>query len=129
LASLFQYLNGGWDRPTSKLEQLFVEKFFGKDDWALFLYESTDEGRPSYFSKCVRVKSELSTVRHFLAFEVSERFSKLANAKIPPKENNKKLKQDLQTAVEDSYEDGEFCKIEGWLNISEVLQKHKLLKL
>ena len=40
-----------------------------------------------------------------------------------------KLKEDLEKAIEGSYEDGIFYKDNGWCNVAEVLVKHKLITL
>lgn len=136
--SLSMYLASTFiDTPPSEKQKVFIEKIFGNHNWAEFIQNEVRRRRPNPPFMITRPPFDLSEIRAIVMFEVCKRFAdvlkiesqlnlKLANTKA----DKARLKYDLALAVESSYdEDRVFWKDDGWVNVSEVLIKHKLLNL
>lgn len=146
LQDLVIYLGNGIDdnvKPT-KIQKEFCEVFLGSVSYAEYLrIVALPEDKKPFFTGVKRISTNLAELFSFVAWQSNLRISsvllELANEKvktsrlelkIAEKElKTAKIKEDIARAVENSYEDGEFYKVEGWCNISDVLVKHKLLKL
>lgn len=122
-------------RTPSDKEMLFIKEFIGEADYAEFIM-LTRATKKSFFSNIKMLNSNINEIYSYLAFQSNQRLAKLINEqkKSAIKINKQKLKtlelkRDLLIAIDNSYEDGVFYKVEGWCNISDVLVKHKLIKL
>jgi len=130
-------------KPT-KIQQEFCEMFLGAVNYAYFLkYWSLPEKERPIFSNTKTIRSDLNELYMYVSWqanlrvgrlllEVSEwkvKASKLELKIADKKLETAKLKEDLANAVLDSYEGDIFYKDDGWCNISDVLVKHKLIKL
>jgi hypothetical protein len=130
-------------KPT-KIQQEFCETFLGAVNYADFLkYWSLPEKERPIFSNTKIIRSDLNELYMYVSWQANLRIGKLLlevsdwkvkasklELKIADKKlKTAKLKEDLSNAVLDSYEGNIFYKDDGWCNISDVLVKHKLIKL
>lgn len=135
--SLAMYLASTFiDTPPSEKQKVFIKKIFGEVNWAEFIQNEVRRRRPNPPFMIMRPPFDLSEIRAIVMFEVTKRFAdvlkaesqlnlKLANMKA----EKANLKLDLAVAVVNSYDGDTFWKDDGWINISEVLMKHKLIDL
>lgn len=146
LRDLAVYLGAGITtsvKPKEK-EQEFCEKYLGAVNYGEYLrYTALPKDKKPYFSSAFKTGSEIQELYGFVSFQVVVRSSEVLlnlssekvkssklNLKIADKNLEKaKLKEDLAKAIASSYEGDIFYKDNGWCNISDVLVKHKLIKL
>jgi len=114
--------------PPNNITKEFIDEFIGNDDWAVFVQDYRT-GHNSLFRPFILV-SEINEIRSLIMFEVTLRFNKLLNKKVVKKVDLiPKLKVDLKSAIDNSFEDDIFSKVDGWCNVSDVLVKYKLINL
>jgi len=146
LQQLAIYLGTGivnGSRPT-KVQQTFCESFIGAVSYGDYLkFHSLPEEKRPYFSTAYKTSADVSELYNFVSWQcclrMSNLFCEIADKKVESSKleleiaNKKletaKLKEDLANAILHSYEGNVFYKDEGWLNISEVLEKYKLIDL
>lgn len=146
LRDLAIYLGAGIMQSVvpTKQQQKFCETFLGAVSYAKYLeYHSLDNKDRPYFTTAHSTGMEIQELYGFVSFQCVLRSSELMLSvsnlsvkisKLEVKIAKEKLKQitlkeDLANAINNSFEDGIFWKNDGWCNISEVLEKHKLIKL
>lgn len=144
-------LSGFMLRAPDKIQEDFIDEFFGKVEWADYIYYSKKENAYILSSHAVACADILGKVKEYLLFKMNHRFIDLLSAKSKVEQhlNNTKievleeqikietnvlkntvLKFELDEAFKESIdENGVFWKDDGWCNVSDVLVKHKLLKL
>lgn len=139
LSSLCYYMTVDFnDSPPNEIAKAFIEEFLGHNEWVKYLqdYRSELAGANSMFRPMMLLE-EVANLKRFLMAESSFRFhkhlqghkiqnEKRAQKKIDVKWDN--LKNELAAAIDESYFDGSFDKIEGFCNISDVLLKYELVK-
>lgn len=126
LRDLAIYLGAEVSQKTkpSKIQQKFCEEFIGKVRFAEYLQNAN-----IYFSNDKIIGSEIAELYSFVSFQCILRSSELLLENGELKLKELKLKKDLAEAVIASFEGDIFYKVEGWCNISEVLEKYKLISL
>ncbi len=114
-------------QPT-EIQKEFIEEFFTLDKWLNFYQKCKriEMGNNVYFHSEPEFWNEIKT--HVL-FHISFLYDKHLKKENKELKNQEQLIKDLDNAILNSEIDGIFDKCEGWLNISEVLQKHKLINL
>ena len=130
LIDLSLYISGSFmDTPPTELQKEFIGEFFGHHEWAEFINYSK---KPKTFFKQIP-SFDLPTIRGILTHELLKLIKygdkPISKSEKRLKEEKKKLKKELKTAIKNSYFDGVFDKCDGWCNISDVLQEHKLITL
>ncbi|HSE99791.1 MAG TPA: hypothetical protein VLA48_02755 [Nitrososphaeraceae archaeon] len=122
-------------RKPSDKEILFIKEFIGEADYAEFVMLTKSTVKHS-FSNIKILNSNINEIYSYLSFQSNQRLAKLilTQKKSDIKLNKQKLKilelkKDLLVAVENSYDGGVFYKVDGWCNVLEVLENHKLIKL
>ncbi len=126
LRDLGIYLGAEVSQKTkpSKIQQKFCEEFIGEVRYAEYLQNTN-----TYFSNDKIVGSEIAELYNFVSFQCILRSSELLLENSELKLNELKLKKDLAEAVVASFEGNTFYKVDGWCNVSEVLEKYKLISL
>lgn len=138
LSKLYMYIMGSerMNRPPNDLEKSFIKEFFTHEAWAEYLqyYKRKMNGEYKYFTPIPPF--DLPTIAGILSFEIMQllknELSELATLrkyKERKQKERKDLKSDLKTAINDSYDDGVFYKVDGWCNVAEVLERNKLITL
>lgn len=133
LVNLYMYIMSteSMERPPSKVEREFITEFFSDEAWADFIQyrKREQEGKKSYFKHIPPF--DLHTISGILSFEIMKLVEKefSASKRLKAQQNkNKKLKKDLENALDNSYYDSIFDKVDGFSNLYETLISHKLLK-
>jgi hypothetical protein len=114
-------------QPT-EIQKEFIEEFFTLDKWL------------SFYQKCKRIEMGHKISFHFepefwneirthVLFHILFLYDKHLTKENKELRRQEQLIKDLDNAILNSEIDGIFDKYEGWLNVSEVLQKHKLINL
>ena len=127
-------------KPNKMIED-FMDEFFGLDKWYKYVAEVIKE---SSFFKDFQMQAEVNKIYQLLSFDalnmarakLLESDKKIKSLELKKEILNKNhqiyyatLKHKLKAAINNSYiEDGIFDKIEGFLNISDVLLAEKLIK-
>lgn len=134
LSSLCNYMTQDFnDAPPDELAKRFIEDFLGHDQWVSYIqdYRRDLSGRSSMF-RPIGLLEDVANLKRFLMAESSFRYHKylMKSTAVKTKAKNKweSLKVELSKAIDESYFDGSFDKIEGFSNISDVLLKFKLVK-
>ncbi len=134
---LNEYLMGGYaNTPPTSIQKEFIDEFIGEEGFMRLHadYKKLELGIEPSFRPFAEIES-LNRLRLLISYDINTRFGKLLNGSKPktiaekkPKDWNKKLKTELENAIEESYFEGVFDKCDGFCNITDVLIEHKLLK-
>ena len=115
------YLN----RPPDNFEKLFIEEFFSNEAWIKYI-QSQKRVVKSYFKYVPPF--DLGLITSILSFELLKISSKEIKKAKRGNIKRKPLEEDLEEAINLSYEGEVFYKVEGWSNVYEVLLKYNLVK-
>ena len=151
LYRLTSFLNSNYvDTEPDAIQLAFLDEMFGSEEWSKYIAEKRENKQFFVSANYHRTEETILRVREYLLFKVSHRFIDLlsSNANVELELTQEKLKvnklesklikrdienidlrAELSEAVIQSYDDEIFDKSDGWCNISDVLIKHKLLKL
>lgn len=119
-------------RPPTEMEKEFIGEFFTHDGWANFIQSIKRKDKP-YFER--RNNFDLPMISSVLSFELLKKCSQFMSnidkelsraRRVETKQSN--IKRQLEVALDDSYEDGIFNKVEGFSNLYETLIRYKLIK-
>ena len=129
------------DTPPDKLQQEFIEEFFGTFNWAIFIDNENKKREGTLEYLVPRPNFDLPSIREYLMFKITIRFGDLILqvSKLEmnvAKLNAKNLKEKFKLATVKSEiilsfllnkQDGGFNKIDGFSDIYEILIRHKLI--
>lgn len=113
--------------PSDKIK-LFITEFIGDEKYATFYVDLVKKEGNVYFTSAFQTQALMSELYGYVSFQVLCR----VRNKIKPKTNTlsnfkNKLKKDLDVAFDNSFDGSNFDKIEGFLNIMDVLEEHKVI--
>lgn len=119
-------------QPPNQETKDFIEQIFSNELWADFVMQQR-RPKQKYFNP--RPPFDFDTITSILNFEVIKMASLVQYetvtkvvTKIQKINKREQLKKDLKQAMEQSVFNGTFDKIDGFINLYEVLIKHNLLE-
>lgn len=127
LVKLWLYISGSdsLNRPPDELEKEFIGEFFTHDAWAVYLNKKKNP--PTHFKHIPPF--DLPNIQGILAFEIMNKIDKKLKNADKLERRLKTVSEELEDALDNSYETGVFDKVDGFSNIYQVLVHRKLVKL
>lgn len=114
------------DRPPTELEEEFITEFFSIKGWVDYVQSKKFPERYSLI-RFVPV-FDLPLITTVFSFEVLKLVDLSRRRNTRSKNKLTKVKEDLEIALDNSYHDDVFDKVDGFSNLYETLIKHKLVK-